>query len=87
MLEQRVAALEADMREMKGILARIEKRLDSLEAKFERFDERLRKVEGDVRELSGRVSQLPSTWQMVALFVAQSGLMIAVLRFGLPGTP
>ncbi|MBX9697982.1 MAG: hypothetical protein K2X74_01040 [Acetobacteraceae bacterium] len=88
MLEQRVAALEADMREVKGILGRIEKKLDQFEIKFDRFDERLRKVEVDVAETKGRVGQLPTAWTLLTggagLILATFGFAFALVRFGLP---
>jgi len=87
MLDTRVAALETDMREVKGILARIEKRLDSIEARLERFDDRLRTVEMDLARIDGRVSQMPTTWTLVTtgfgMVLSTCGLMFAILRFGL----
>lgn len=67
-MEARLAAVEADTREIKGILQRLEPLLG-------RMDERMRKVEVDVAELKGRVSQLPTTIQVI-------GFVIAVLVAG-----
>ena len=79
MLEQRVAALEADMREVKGTLARIEAtlarmdaRFDKMEARFEKFDERMRKVEIDVARIDGRMALMPSTYTVIMTMVALS---------------
>lgn len=100
MLDQRVAALEADMREVKGSLGRIEQKLDKMDARFdkldakwdarfERFDDRLRKLEVELSEVKGRVMHLPSTWAMVttsfgAVF-ATSGFLFGLVRlFGRP---
>ncbi len=69
-MEQRVAALEADMREVKLILSRMEPLLRGI-------DDRLRKLEAEVAEVKGRASQLPNIWQ---LLVGGFGLV----RFGLP---
>ncbi|MBY0330433.1 MAG: hypothetical protein K2X49_07170 [Acetobacteraceae bacterium] len=80
MPEQRVAALEADMRAVKGILGRIEKKLDQFEAKFDRFDERLRKVEVDVSDMKGRVAQLPTA---LTLLTGGAGLILATFAFAL----
>lgn len=81
MLDQRVAALEADMREVKGILGRIEKKLDQ-------FDDRLRRVELDVAEMKGRVAQLPTAWTLLTggagLILATFGFAFALVRFGIP---
>lgn len=76
------------MREIKGILVRIEKRLDSIDAKFDRFDERLRKVEVDVARIDGRASQLPTAWTLLTggagLIIATFGFAFALVRFGIP---
>lgn len=87
MLERRVAALEADMREVKGSLARIEKLLERMEAKFERFDERLRKVEIDVAGLRERAAATPTHWTLfmaiLGTVLTVTGLTFAVVRIGL----
>lgn len=100
MLDQRVATLEADMREAKGSLARLEQKLDRMDARFDRFDakldarfetfdDRLRKLEIDVAEVKGRVISLPTTWAMIttsfgAVF-ATIGFLFGLLKvFGLP---
>ena len=88
MLERRVAALEAYMREVKGILGRIGKKLDQFEAKFDRFGERLRKVEVDVSEMKGRVAQLPTAWTLLTggagLSLATFGFAFVLVRFAVP---
>jgi len=80
--------LEADMPEIKDILFRIEKRLDSMDAKFDRFDHRLRKVGADVARIDGRVSQLPTAWTLLTggagLIIATFGFAFALVRFGIP---
>ena len=81
MLEQRVAALEADMREVKNTLGRIE-------ALMRGFDDRLRRVEVDVADLKGKVSQLPTAWASLTgatgPILATFGFAFALVRFGLP---
>jgi hypothetical protein len=87
-MEQRVAALETEMREVKAGLGRVESILARLDGRFDKFDDRLRKVEVDVARVDGRVAHLPSTWTLVigcfgtAFTVA--GLVLAIIRFGLP---
>ena len=96
MLEQRVAALEADMREVKGTLARIEAKLekmdarfDKMEARFEKFDERVRKIEIDVARADARLALMPSTYTVVMTMVALAfgilGGVLAIFRFAGPG--
>ncbi len=91
MLEQRVARLETDMREVKSILVRMEpvlrsidervqrldKRMDGVERRTDGFDERLRKLEVDVAETKGRVAQLPTAWTYMT-----TGLGLIVATFG-----
>jgi hypothetical protein len=81
MLDQRVAALEADMREVKTTLGRIETLLRN-------FDDRLRRVETDVVEIKGKLSQIPTAWTMFTggfgLIPTTFGFAHVLLRFGLP---
>lgn len=70
-MEARVAAVETDLKEIKGVLVRLEPLLG-------RMDDRLRKMETDtlpklgseLAELKGRVSQLPSTIQLIGFVLA-----------------
>lgn len=74
-MEQRVAKLETDVGEIKTILMRLEPLLT-------RMDDRLRKVELDVAELKGRVSQLPTTLQLVGFVLAVLGIAGLARYFG-----
>ena len=69
------------MREVKTTLSRIETLLRGL-------DDRLRKVETDVAELKGKMSQLPTAWTLltggIGLILATFGFAFALVRFGLP---
>lgn len=82
MLDQRVAALEADMREVKSILGRMEPMLRSI-------DDRLRRLEMETAEMKGKVSQLPTAWTFITagigLILGTFGFIFAVLRFAQPG--
>jgi hypothetical protein len=81
MLETRVASLEADMREVKSILGRMEPLLRGI-------DDRLRKIEVDGAEMKGRVAQLPTAWTFltagIGLVLGTFGFIFAVLRFATP---
>ena len=77
-MEPRIAALEAGFQDMRVVLARLEPVLT-------RVDERTRKIEADVvalkvdlAELKGRVSQLPTTIQMIGFVLA----VLALAGFG-----
>lgn len=80
-MEGRLTALEADTRDIKStlgrlepVLARVDERVRKVDADGIKTDERLRKIETDLAELKGRVSQLPSTVQLI-------GFVLAVLLF------
>lgn len=76
-MEARMTAVEVDVREIKGILQRLEPLLG-------RLDERTRKIEADtlpklgtdLAELKGRVSQLPTA---LAIFGYMGSLVALVL--------
>lgn len=74
-------APEAGREGLKATLGRIETLLRST-------DDRLRRVEIDVAELKGRVSQLPTSWTLFTggfgLILANSGFAFALVRSGLP---
>jgi uncharacterized coiled-coil protein SlyX len=82
MLEQRVAHLERDVGEIKVTLGRMEALLAKLDARFDKFDERVRKLEVDVSGLRERAASMPTTWTMLGMIIAVTGLVLAVLRFG-----
>lgn len=72
MLEKRVETLEGDMKDVKATLSR-------LEIAFARFEERLshtataadvENVRASIARVEGRLSQIPSTWQIVGILAA-----------------
>ena len=67
-MEARLTAVEADVREVKNILGRLEPAIGGLTGKIDRSGE-------DLSALKGRVSQLPAAVQMV-------GFVLAVLAAG-----
>jgi archaellum component FlaC len=95
MPEQAADAREADTREVRNALSRIEALIRGLDDRVGRLEDRVggvddkaRRVEVELAELKGRVSQLPTAWM---LFTGGSGLILAIfgasfalLRFGLP---
>ena len=63
----------------------MEARVTSLEKRFDRFEAKLDSLIRDVAEVKGRVSAMPSTWQLVGIILAVLGAAFAIIRFGLPG--
>lgn len=62
-MDTRIERLEAGMIDVKASLTRIE-------ATLTKMDDRGRKSEIDIAELKGRVSQLPTTLQMIGFVLA-----------------
>ena len=84
----RFAALEGRIDRVEARLERVEARLDRVEARLDRVEQILERVVVDLAELRGKVSQLPTTWQLVTwitglntgLALGIAGLVYAVAR-------
>ena len=70
-LDARLEAVEKNVSEFGKSLERIESKIDQLPKSADFF------------ELKGRVSQLPTVWQLFGLIVALFGLAFLLVRFGL----
>jgi hypothetical protein len=79
-VDHRVGRLERDVGDIKATLGRMEPLLI-------RIDERIKDMPtaNQFGELKGRVSQLPTVWQLCALILSIFGLAFVLLRYGLPG--
>lgn len=68
----------------------LEARIEKLEIRFAEFEKKLDRVESqmakgvDLARLEGRVSQLPTIWQIAGLILVIFGAAFTLLRFGLP---
>lgn len=67
-----------------AVLAAIHDLGERMERRFEKLDERMRKLETDGAEMKGRVSQLPTLWQVAALIFAIFGAAFTLIRFAPP---
>ncbi|NYZ11182.1 hypothetical protein HL658_01365 [Azospirillum sp. RWY-5-1] len=67
-----------------AVLAAIGELGDRMERRFEKLDERMRRLETDGAEMKGRVSQLPTLWQVAALIFAIFGAAFTLIRFAPP---
>lgn len=54
----------------------MEARVKSLESKFDRIETGLTTIIKDVAEIKGRVANMPSTWNMIAIFSGLTALML-----------
>lgn len=77
-------ALEAVITRIDGTLIRLESKIDRIEARLDRVEARMDQFATDLAELKGRVSQLPTVWQLMGMIIAVFGLAFALIRFGLP---
>lgn len=63
----------------------MEPRIARLEKDMSEIKTDLKKVALDVSEMKGRLSAMPTTWQLVGLIIAIMGLSFVIIRFGLQG--
>jgi hypothetical protein len=64
-----------------GTFDDMEARVASLEKRFDRFEAKVDALIKDVAEIKGRVSTMPSTWQLVGLILAIMGASFTILKF------
>lgn len=76
-MEQRVAKLDAGVGDIKEVLKRLELAIAQIVKDVSSVKERLAGLEG-------RVSQMPTTWQLITGVVAIFAAAFTLLRFGLP---
>jgi hypothetical protein len=69
-------------------LARLERHMDELRSLFPRLETKIDQLLKEVYELKGRVSQLPSLWQLflplIAFVIAIFGFAFALIRLAAP---
>jgi len=87
MLERRVDALEADMKEVKASLSRMEvtlARIDGTISQMPRATD-FAKLSSDVSELKGKVSNLPTWFNLIGVVIstwmAGAGIVLAIIKF------
>lgn len=70
--------------EMETRVKMLEYRADQTEKLLVRMDAKLDVLGRDVSEVKGKLSAMPSTWQMVGLIVAMAVAIFTVVRVALP---
>ena len=58
------------MERIEGRFDKLDARLNKVDGRFDKLDERLAKFREDVLEMKGRVSQLPTTVQLIGFVLA-----------------
>lgn len=68
-----------------GTFDNMEARVKKLEDDFKDIKGDLKSLLKDVAEIKGRVSAMPTTWQLIGMVLAIMGATFAFIRFGLSG--
>ncbi|MGE0584149.1 MAG: hypothetical protein AB7O39_03340 [Flavobacteriaceae bacterium] len=71
-----------------GMEARVkllEYRAEQADKMFARIDAKLDGIAKDMSEIKGRISAMPTTWQLITMVLAIMGATFAFIRFGLTG--
>lgn len=66
-----------------GTFDGMDARVTALEKRFDRFEAKLDAVVKDLAEVKGRISAMPTTWQLLGMILAIMGASFAIIRFGL----
>ncbi|ABD90291.1 hypothetical protein [Rhodopseudomonas palustris] len=82
-LEQRVARLEDDMKDVKASLRSIEIILAKIESRLTGLEGRLTGIDGRLNGIDARFSSLPTTWTMLTMIFATWGIGSGILIFAL----
>ncbi len=85
-IETRMDQSEARLDRIETRMDRIETRLDKFDARMDKFDGRLdtmdghiRRIELDVAEVKGRITNMPSTWAMMTAIMGSQVAFAAAL--------
>ena len=87
MLEQRVAQLEEDVKEMKSTLKSVETIVLEIRAELKHIFKAAdyASLRAEIAEVKGRVANLPTTWQMMVRLIttwsAGTAIVFSLLRF------
>ncbi len=87
MLDQRVKALEADLKDVKQSLSRLEVAIARIEGGMSQMPKQadLAALRSDIGEIKGRVSGMPTWWMLIVALVgtwsAGSAIVFALTRY------
>lgn len=83
-MEARVAKLETDVGEIKGILGRLEPMIADIHGRLPRIEERLTKLEAHVSHLPTFQNVIVTTLSTIAGVVGCAGLVVVLIKFAAP---
>lgn len=66
-----------------GTFDDMEARVAKLEKSFDKIDGKLDSLIKEVAEMKGRVSAMPTTWQLIGLVLGIMAATLAIVRFGI----
>ena len=66
-----------------GTFDGMEARVAKLEKSFDKIDGKLDSLIKEVAEMKGRVSAMPTTWQLIGLVLGIMAATLAIVRFGI----
>ncbi|HEV7258968.1 MAG TPA: hypothetical protein VGN82_14400 [Bosea sp. (in: a-proteobacteria)] len=66
-----------------GTSGDMEARVSGIEKRLDKIDTKLDALGKDVAEVKGRISAMPTTWQLLGMILAIMGASFAIIRFGL----
>lgn len=66
-----------------GTFDHMEARVAKLEKSFDKIDGKLDSLIREVAEMKGRLSAMPTTWQLIGLVLGIMAATLAIVRFGI----
>ena len=88
MIEQRVSALEADMKDVKSSLSRLEVSVSKIDGTLSQMPRATdyATLRADIAEVKGRLSNMPTFLQTLTMtistWVAGAAIVFAIIKFG-----
>jgi hypothetical protein len=62
---------------------RVWEKLGDHDKRFDKVEAKVDKIGSDLAEVKGRLSAMPTTWQLLGMILAIMGASFAIVRFGL----
>ncbi len=79
-----LGTMKADLGTVRSELGMVTSQVGLMQSKVERIEQRISRTREDVMEIKGMISQMPATWQLVAMIFGIFAASFALLRIGMP---